>query len=191
MMDLSYPYFSKARILQLSEDLTHARTTLIREKHPMDYTDHPVCVLLLTAMDQINPDEHGQTYHFLDRFDMDFDSRIAEPRRSHCRELGVSRAFLKVEGWVALLLHSIGGFVAGYCFRVQIRTSVPALDDLVSAPPLSKKTSPLTSFTSTSSTQDPTSTLLATSCSSSPPAHGDLAFLPLATMSTISSNGKH
>ena len=60
MMDFSYPYFSKAWILQLSEDLTHARTTLIREEHPMDYTDHPVCVLLLTAMDQINPDEHGQ-----------------------------------------------------------------------------------------------------------------------------------
>ncbi|KAF2616166.1 hypothetical protein F2Q70_00011880 [Brassica cretica] len=46
MMDFSYPYFSKARILQLSEDLTHARTRLVREEHPMDYTDRPVCVLL-------------------------------------------------------------------------------------------------------------------------------------------------
>ncbi|KAF3506326.1 hypothetical protein F2Q69_00006706 [Brassica cretica] len=46
MMDLSYPYFSKARILQLSEDLIHARTRLVREEHPMDYTDRPVCVLL-------------------------------------------------------------------------------------------------------------------------------------------------
>ncbi|KAF3524727.1 hypothetical protein F2Q69_00048015 [Brassica cretica] len=51
---------SRRTILKLSEDLTRARMQLVHEGHPAGCTDHPACALLLTAMDQINPDEPGQ-----------------------------------------------------------------------------------------------------------------------------------
>lgn len=59
MMDFSVGYFSKTRILKLSEDLVHVDVHLVREGHSADHTDHPAYVLLLSAMNLITVDESG------------------------------------------------------------------------------------------------------------------------------------
>ncbi|KAG5393467.1 hypothetical protein IGI04_023430 [Brassica rapa subsp. trilocularis] len=67
MMDFSFGYFSKARILKLSEDLGHTGTQLVRSERPAALTDRPVAladrpahVLILTALDTASSDEPGQ-----------------------------------------------------------------------------------------------------------------------------------
>ncbi|KAF3552849.1 hypothetical protein F2Q69_00013676 [Brassica cretica] len=45
MMDFSFGYFSKARILKLSEDLGHAGTQLVRSERPAALTDRPALVV--------------------------------------------------------------------------------------------------------------------------------------------------
>ncbi|KAF3516805.1 hypothetical protein DY000_02060590 [Brassica cretica] len=57
--DVKYPKTTKFLTSDLF-DLTRARMQLVHEGHPAGCTDHPACALLLTAMDQINPDEPGQ-----------------------------------------------------------------------------------------------------------------------------------
>ena len=46
MMDFSFGYFSKPRILKLSEDLGHAGTQLVRSERPAALTDRPAYVLI-------------------------------------------------------------------------------------------------------------------------------------------------
>lgn len=58
-MNFDHLNFSKARILKLSEDLTHAWTHSVREGHPVDHADHPACILLLTAVHTPSLDEPG------------------------------------------------------------------------------------------------------------------------------------
>lgn len=60
MMDFSLVHFSKARILKLSEDLTHVGTQLVREGYLADRPDRPSPVLILTAMESAGTDEPGQ-----------------------------------------------------------------------------------------------------------------------------------
>ena len=60
MMDFSLVHFSKARILKLSEYLTHVGTQLVREGYLADRPDRPSPVLILTAMESAGTDEPGQ-----------------------------------------------------------------------------------------------------------------------------------
>uniref|UniRef100_M4DXU6 Uncharacterized protein n=1 Tax=Brassica campestris TaxID=3711 RepID=M4DXU6_BRACM len=50
MMDFSFGYFSKARILKLSEDLGHAGTQLVRSERPAALTDRPAALLIVSCM---------------------------------------------------------------------------------------------------------------------------------------------
>ena len=60
LLDFHHPYFSKARILQLSEDLGHAWARLVHEDHPADHPDSPAFVQLLTAVHTSDSSKPGQ-----------------------------------------------------------------------------------------------------------------------------------
>ncbi|KAG5412917.1 hypothetical protein IGI04_000484 [Brassica rapa subsp. trilocularis] len=67
IMDFSFGYFSKARILKLSEDLGHVGTRLVRSERsaafaerPAALADRPAHVLILSALDTTSSDESGQ-----------------------------------------------------------------------------------------------------------------------------------
>ncbi|WZZ26320.1 hypothetical protein YC2023_009721 [Brassica napus] len=66
-MDLSFGYFSKARILKLSKDLGHVGTQLVRSERPAAFAERPVAhaarpahVLILSALNTASSDESGQ-----------------------------------------------------------------------------------------------------------------------------------
>ena len=66
-VDLSFGYFSKARILKLSEDLGHVGTQLVRSERPVAFAerpaahaDHPAHELIISALDTTSSDESGQ-----------------------------------------------------------------------------------------------------------------------------------
>ncbi|KAF3525689.1 hypothetical protein F2Q69_00046485 [Brassica cretica] len=59
IMDFSFGYFSKARILKLSEDLGHVGTRLVRSERPAALVDRPAHVLILSALDTTSSDESG------------------------------------------------------------------------------------------------------------------------------------
>ncbi|KAF2602117.1 hypothetical protein F2Q70_00025935 [Brassica cretica] len=59
-MDFSIGYFSKARILKLSEDLGLVGTQLVRSERPAALDDRPAYVLILTAFDLAGSDASGQ-----------------------------------------------------------------------------------------------------------------------------------
>ncbi|WZZ59266.1 hypothetical protein YC2023_059373 [Brassica napus] len=59
-MDFSFGYFSKARILKLSEYLGHVGTRLVRSERPTALADRPAHVLILSALDTASSDESGQ-----------------------------------------------------------------------------------------------------------------------------------
>ncbi|KAF3609505.1 hypothetical protein DY000_02046414 [Brassica cretica] len=60
IMDFSFGYFSKARILKLSEDLGFVGTQLVRSERPAALADRPAYVLILTALDLAGSDASGQ-----------------------------------------------------------------------------------------------------------------------------------
>ncbi|KAF2559064.1 hypothetical protein F2Q68_00016460 [Brassica cretica] len=69
MMDFSLSYFTKGRLLKLSNDLSHTSTQLGRADHSLcsvrvNYltgrVDHPAHVLILTTMYQHDQNEPGQ-----------------------------------------------------------------------------------------------------------------------------------
>ncbi|KAF3534613.1 hypothetical protein DY000_02040785 [Brassica cretica] len=67
IMDFSFGYSSKERILKLSEDLGHAETQLFRSERPAAFAerpaalaDRPAHVLILSALDTASSDESGQ-----------------------------------------------------------------------------------------------------------------------------------
>ncbi|WZZ15488.1 hypothetical protein YC2023_108577 [Brassica napus] len=67
IMDFSFGYFSKARILKLSVDLGHVGTRLVRSERsaafaerPAALADRPAHVLILSALDTASSDESGQ-----------------------------------------------------------------------------------------------------------------------------------
>ncbi|KAF2546845.1 hypothetical protein F2Q70_00022165 [Brassica cretica] len=60
IIDFSFGYFSKARILKLSEDLGHAGTQLFLSERPAALADHPAHVLILSDLDTSSSDEFGQ-----------------------------------------------------------------------------------------------------------------------------------
>ncbi|KAF3534607.1 hypothetical protein DY000_02040125 [Brassica cretica] len=67
IMDFSFGYFSKARILTLSEDLGHVRTQLVRSERPAAFAEHPAALadrpaplLILSALDTAISDKSGQ-----------------------------------------------------------------------------------------------------------------------------------
>ena len=60
IMDFSFGYFSKARILKLSEDLGYVGTQLVRTERPAALADNPVLVLILSALDSASSDASGQ-----------------------------------------------------------------------------------------------------------------------------------
>ncbi|KAF2548152.1 hypothetical protein F2Q70_00020616 [Brassica cretica] len=60
IMDFSFGYFSKARILKLSEDLGFVGTQLVRSERPAALDDRPAYVLILTALDLAGSDASGQ-----------------------------------------------------------------------------------------------------------------------------------
>ena len=67
IMDFSFGYFSKARILKLSEDVGHVRTQLARSdrlaafaERPAALADRPAHVLILSALDTASSDASGQ-----------------------------------------------------------------------------------------------------------------------------------
>uniref|UniRef100_A0A0D3CEH5 Uncharacterized protein n=1 Tax=Brassica oleracea var. oleracea TaxID=109376 RepID=A0A0D3CEH5_BRAOL len=60
IMDFSFGYFSKARILKLSEYLGHVGTRLVRSERPTALADRPAHVLILSALDTASSDESGQ-----------------------------------------------------------------------------------------------------------------------------------
>ena len=60
IMDFSFEYFSKARILKLSEDLGFVRTRLVRLERPPTLADRPANVLILTALDLAGSDASGE-----------------------------------------------------------------------------------------------------------------------------------
>ncbi|CAG7896995.1 unnamed protein product [Brassica rapa] len=60
VMDFSLVHFSKARILKLSEDLTHLGTQLVCEGYLADRPDRLSPVLIFTAMESAGTDEPGQ-----------------------------------------------------------------------------------------------------------------------------------
>ncbi|KAL0707787.1 hypothetical protein Bca4012_074213 [Brassica carinata] len=59
-MDFSFRYFSKARILKISEDLSLVETQLVRSECPAAFVDHPAYVLILTALDLAGSNASGQ-----------------------------------------------------------------------------------------------------------------------------------
>ncbi|WZZ27494.1 hypothetical protein YC2023_010895 [Brassica napus] len=59
-MDFSFGYFSKARILKLSEDLCFVGTKLVRSERPAALADRPAYVLILTAFDLAVSDASGR-----------------------------------------------------------------------------------------------------------------------------------
>ncbi|KAF2616350.1 hypothetical protein F2Q70_00013422 [Brassica cretica] len=59
-MDFSFGYFSKARILKLSEDLGYVGSQLVRSEHPAALADSPIHVLILSALDSTTSDASGQ-----------------------------------------------------------------------------------------------------------------------------------
>ncbi|KAF3570453.1 hypothetical protein F2Q69_00059566 [Brassica cretica] len=67
IMDFSFGYFSKARILKLSEDLGDAGMQLVRSERPAAFAERPAAlghrpshVLILSALDTASSDESGQ-----------------------------------------------------------------------------------------------------------------------------------
>ncbi|KAF3570894.1 hypothetical protein F2Q69_00059437 [Brassica cretica] len=60
IMDFSFGYFSKARILKLTEDLGHAGAQLVQSERPAALADRPAHVLILSALDTTSSDESGQ-----------------------------------------------------------------------------------------------------------------------------------
>ncbi|KAF2548153.1 hypothetical protein F2Q70_00020617 [Brassica cretica] len=60
IMDFSFGYFSKARILKLSEDLGFVGTQLVRSERHAALADRPAYVLILTALDLAGSDASGQ-----------------------------------------------------------------------------------------------------------------------------------
>ncbi|WZZ35316.1 hypothetical protein YC2023_018717 [Brassica napus] len=59
-MDISFGYFSKARILKLSEDLGFVGAQLFRSERPAALDDRPAYVLILTALDLAGSDAFGR-----------------------------------------------------------------------------------------------------------------------------------
>ncbi|KAF3534916.1 hypothetical protein DY000_02039508 [Brassica cretica] len=67
IMDFSFGYFYKARILKLVEDMGHVGTKLVRSERPAAFAkcpsalaDRPAHVLILSALDTASSDESGQ-----------------------------------------------------------------------------------------------------------------------------------
>ncbi|KAF2600556.1 hypothetical protein F2Q68_00009709 [Brassica cretica] len=60
IMDFSFGYFSKARILKLSKDLGYVETQLVRSERPATLADSPVHVLIISPMDSASSDASGQ-----------------------------------------------------------------------------------------------------------------------------------
>uniref|UniRef100_A0A0D3A8H5 Uncharacterized protein n=1 Tax=Brassica oleracea var. oleracea TaxID=109376 RepID=A0A0D3A8H5_BRAOL len=60
IMDFSFGYFSKARILKLSENLGFVGTQFVLSKRPASLADRPAYVLILTALDLAGSDASGQ-----------------------------------------------------------------------------------------------------------------------------------
>ncbi|KAL0689692.1 hypothetical protein Bca4012_089370 [Brassica carinata] len=60
IMDFSFGYFSKARILKLSEDLGFVGTQLVRSERPTALADRPAYVLILTALGFAGSDASGR-----------------------------------------------------------------------------------------------------------------------------------
>ncbi|KAF3558316.1 hypothetical protein F2Q69_00013066 [Brassica cretica] len=60
IMDFSFGYFSKARILKLTEDLGFVGTQLVRSERPAALAHRPSNVLILTALDLAGLDASGQ-----------------------------------------------------------------------------------------------------------------------------------
>ena len=60
IMDFSFGYFSKARILKLSEELGLVGMPLVRSERPAALADRPAYVLILTALDLAGSDASGQ-----------------------------------------------------------------------------------------------------------------------------------
>ncbi|WZZ71267.1 hypothetical protein YC2023_082637 [Brassica napus] len=67
IMDFSFGYFSKARILKLSEDVGHVRTQLVLSERPAAFAERPTAladcpahVLILSALDTASSDESRQ-----------------------------------------------------------------------------------------------------------------------------------
>ncbi|KAF2617202.1 hypothetical protein F2Q68_00038468 [Brassica cretica] len=59
IMDFSFGYFSKAKILKLSEDLGHAGMQLVRSERPAALAERPAHVLILPALDTASSDGPG------------------------------------------------------------------------------------------------------------------------------------
>ncbi|KAF2542070.1 hypothetical protein F2Q68_00030840 [Brassica cretica] len=60
IMDFSFRYFPKARILKLSEDLGFVGTQLVRSERPVAVDDRPAYMLILTALDLAGSDASGR-----------------------------------------------------------------------------------------------------------------------------------
>ncbi|KAF3537447.1 hypothetical protein F2Q69_00023473 [Brassica cretica] len=60
IMDISFGYFSKARILKLSEDLGFVGAQLVRSERPAALDDRPAYVLILAALDLAGSDAFGR-----------------------------------------------------------------------------------------------------------------------------------
>ncbi|KAF2553171.1 hypothetical protein F2Q68_00034028 [Brassica cretica] len=60
IMDFSFGYFSKARILKLSEELGFIGTQLIRSERPAALADRPAYVLIPTSLDTAGSDASGR-----------------------------------------------------------------------------------------------------------------------------------
>ncbi|KAF3585934.1 hypothetical protein F2Q69_00027565 [Brassica cretica] len=60
IMDFSFGYFSKARILKLSKDLGYVETQLVRSERPATLADSPVHVLIISPLDSASSDASGQ-----------------------------------------------------------------------------------------------------------------------------------
>ncbi|KAF3591697.1 hypothetical protein DY000_02021419 [Brassica cretica] len=59
IMDFSFGYFSKVRILKLSEVLVFIGTQLVRSERPAALADRPAYVLIPTALDTAGSDASG------------------------------------------------------------------------------------------------------------------------------------